>query len=169
MYLLDTGILLELRKAKSGDTDAGLIRWAAGLSRQNMYISVLTLLELETSIAAAERRDPIGSAPLRGWLEAQIPQAFEGHVLPVDTAVVKKRATLPMSESRDALMAATAAVHGLVLVTRNPAAFKSSRVKLFNPWGYAPDAVALATDDPADWREVARSGPQWFKNLFVRF
>ncbi|UDF05453.1 PIN domain-containing protein [Asticcacaulis sp. AND118] len=165
MYLLDTPIVMELRKAKAGDTDPGLIRWASGVGRQHLFLSVLSLLELETSVAAAERREPESGRLLRQWLDEQVPRAFENHILPIDAAVAKRRATLTLNDSRDALMAATAAVHGLMLVTPTPAAFRAGKVKTFNPFGYAPEE----TDTTADWREAARSGPQWFRNLFVRF
>jgi len=165
VYLLDTPIVFDLRKAKAGDADPGLIRWAAGVGRQHMFISALTLLELETTIAAAERRDAEQGQPLRRWLDEQVTRAFENHILPIDAAVAKRRGAIHLSDNRDALMAATAAVHGLTLVTATPQAFKASRVKCFNPLGYTPEDG----DSSADWREAARTGPQWFRNLFVRF
>jgi len=169
MYLLDTHVISELRKAKAGRCDSGVARWAAGVARQNLYMSAISLLELENSVAKAERRDRLQAAPLRAWLDDQVMKAFDGRILPVDAGVVRKRAALSHAESkneRDALMAATAQVHGLVLVTRTPGAFKSARLKLFNPWGYAPEDE---TADDADWQQVARSGPLWLKNLFLRF
>ena len=166
MYLLDTPIVTELRKAKSGQTDAGLIRWAGGVARQNLFISALSLLELEAGVAQAERRDKQAAEGLRGWLDGHVVTAFDGRILPVDAAVARRRATVAIADARDALMAATAQVHGLTLVTRNVAAFKSGKVKLFNPWGYRPDEAA---DENADWREGTRTGPLWFKNLFLRF
>jgi predicted nucleic acid-binding protein len=132
-------------------------------------MSAISLLELENSVAKAERRDRLQAAPLRAWLDDQVMKAFDGRILPVDAGVVRKRAALSHAESkneRDALMTATAQVHGLVLVTRNPGAFKSARLKLFNPWGYAPEDE---TAEDADWQQVARSGPLWLKNLFLRF
>jgi len=164
MYLLDTPIVLELRKAKAGQTDPGLISWAGAIARQNLYISAITLLELETSVGQLERKDPLAGAGLRAWLTEQVDRAFEGHVLPVDAAVVRRRALLHYADARDALIAATALEHGLTLVTRNLAAFKSGRVKLFNPWGYK----AQTAEDEADWRQVAKTGPLWLKNLFIR-
>lgn len=164
MYLLDTDILLELRKAKSGQTDRGLTQWAASVARQNLFISALTLLELETGVVQLERKDKIAGAAMRTWLDTQVLTAFEGRILSIDAAVVKKRVHLPISDSRDALLAATASAHGLVLVTRHTAAFRSNRIKVFNPWGYTSEA----TDDTADWRQMARNGPLWFKNLFIR-
>ena len=166
MYLLDTAIVAELRKAKTGQTDPGLIGWAAGVARQNLFISALSLLELEAGVAQAERRDKPAAEGLRTWLDNHVPAAFDGRILAVDAAVVKRRGQVAISDPRDALMAATAQVHGLTLVTRNATAFKSGKVKLFNPWGYRPDA---AVEETADWREGTRTGPLWFKNLFLRF
>lgn len=164
MYLLDTGVVLELRKAKTGRTDPGLASWAAGVPRQSLFLSALTLLELDAGAAAAGRKDKAAGAALRGWIDAQVLAAFEGRILPVDVAVVRRRAQLAYADARDGLIAATALEHGLTLATRTPAAFKAGRVKTFNPWGYAPDAL----DDEADWGQAARTGPLWLKNLFVR-
>jgi predicted nucleic acid-binding protein len=163
MYLLDTPVVLELRKAKAGRTDAGLATWATGVSRQNLFLSALSLLELESGAARAEKQDRAGGAALRSWIGDQVMPAFEGRILPVDAAVVRRRAQLPYADTRDGLLAATAIEHGLTLVTRQTAAFKGGRVKLFNPWGYTPEDA-----DDADWRQAARTGPLWLKNLFVR-
>lgn len=169
MYLLDTHIILELRKAKSGQTDKGLTRWAGGVARQNLFMSALSLIELETHVTQLTARDKVAGTVLRGWLDTQVMTAFDGHILPVDAAVAKKRAHLAISDSRDALMAATASVHGLVLVTRNAATYKASRIKTFNPWGYTPEITPDTGEDSADWRQMARTGPMWFRNLFLRF
>ena len=164
MYLLDTGVVLELRKAKAGRTDPGLAGWAAGISRQSLFLSALSLHELDTGAAATERKDKAAGAALRSWVDGQVLPAFEGRILAIDTAVVRRRAQLAYADSRDGLLAATALEHGLTLVTRTPAAFKAGRVKVFNPWGYAPDAF----DEEGDWGQAARTGPLWLKNLFVR-
>jgi predicted nucleic acid-binding protein len=164
MYLLDTGVVLELRKARAGRTDPGLTGWAAGIPRQSLFLSALTLLELDTGAGTAEAKDKAAGAALRSWIDAQVMPAFEGRILPVDVAVVRRRGQLSYADARDGLLAATALEHGLTLVTRTPAAFKAGRVKVFNPWGYAPDAF----DEEADWGQAARTGPLWLKNLFVR-
>ena len=164
MFLLDTGVVLELRKAKAGRTDAGLASWAAGVPRQQLFLSALSLLELETSASRLERSDKAAGAALRGWIEAQVLAAFDGRILAVDAAVVRRRAQLALADTRDALLAATALEHGLTLVTRTPALFKAGRVRIFNPWGYTPDA----SEDDSDWGQAARTGPLWLKNLFVR-
>lgn len=164
MFLLDTPVVAELRKAKAGRTDAGLTAWAGGVSRQNLFLSALSLLELEQGAARLERQDKASGAAVRGWIGTQLMPAFEGRILPVDAAVVRRSVQLPLADSRDALLAATAAEHSLTLVTRNAPAFKGAKVKLFNPWGYSPEAI----DEDEDWRQAGRSGPLWLKNLFVR-
>ena len=167
MYLLDTPVISELRKARSGRADPGVVTWASGIASHNLYISVLSLLELENGVAAAEKKDPASGAPLRDWLDNQVMTAFDNRVLPIDSAVAKKRAALPASgNERDALLAATALAHGATLVTRNTSAYRHGRVKLFNPWGYSPETDTV---DDGDWQQVARSGPMWLKNLFLRF
>jgi toxin FitB len=163
MFLLDTPVVLELRKAKAGRTDAGLATWASGVSRQNLFLSALSLLELENGVARTGKQDKAGGAALQAWIADQVMPAFEGRILAVDAAVVRRRAQLALSDTRDALLAATAIEHGLTLVTRQTGAFKGARVKLFNPWGYTPE-----DEDDADWRQAARTGPVWLKNLFVR-
>ncbi|MET0309071.1 MAG: type II toxin-antitoxin system VapC family toxin [Sphingomonas sp.] len=164
MFLLDTPVVLELRKARAGRTDPGLAGWAAGVPRQSLFLSALSLIELDSGAAAVERKDKAGGAALRSWIDVQVVPAFEGRILPVDAAVARRRGQLNYVDARDGLIAATALEHGLTLVTRTPGAFKTGRVKLFNPWGYAPDAF----DEEADWGQAARTGPLWLKNLFVR-
>jgi predicted nucleic acid-binding protein len=165
MHLLDTDIVFELRNAKTGTTDPGLAAWAAGAARSSLFISALTLLELETAAARAERKDKGQGAALRDWLDNRVAPAFDGRVLAVDAAVVRRRAHVPLADSRDALLAATALEHGLTLATRDTAAFaKVPRLKVFNPWGYKPEAL----DDVEDWGEAAKVGAQWLRNIFVR-
>lgn len=164
MYLLDTGIILELRKAKSGQTDPGLIAWASGVPRQSLFISALNLLELDSAAERLARKDKIAGAALQSWIDAQVRKAFDGRVLAIDAAVVSMVSRLPAMAPRDALLAATAKEHGLTLATRNIAAFKAARVKLLNPWGYTGDDA----DEDGDWRQAAKSGPVWLKSLFVR-
>ena len=165
MYLLDTPVISELRQARSGACDHGLVRWASGVARPSLYISALTLLELESSAARLDRTDRTQADAARAWLDTQVVQAFDGRIMPVDANVVRRRRALPdVRANRDALLAATAQEHGLTLVTRNTAAFKSAKLKVFNPWGYTPDIA----DEADDWQQVARSGSAWLKNLFVR-
>jgi predicted nucleic acid-binding protein len=164
MYLLDTFIVFELREAKSGRAEPGLSAWAAGVARSDLFVSAITLLELESAAAALERRDKAAGKAVRGWIADRVMPAFDDRILPVDAAIVRRRALIPYTDPRDGLLAATALEHGLTLVTRNIAAFKAGRVKLFNPAGYKPDAA----EDESDWRQAARAAPLWLKNLFVR-
>lgn len=164
MYLLDTGIVLELRKAKAGRADPGLVKWAANAPRQNLFISAISLIELGGAAARLARKNKAEGLALRGWIDTRLRSAFEGRVLPVDEAVVAMLDRMPHVETRNGLLAATARTHGLTLVTREVAAFKASRVKLLNPRGYAADDP----EQDADWRQAAKAGPAWLKNLFVR-
>lgn len=162
MYLLDTGVVLELRKARTGAADPGVVAWASGVDKERLFVSALTLVELDNAAARLSRRDKANGRALRQWIDDRVVPAFEGRILAVDAAVVKRKLELAHADPRDGLLAATALVHRLVLVTSNPAAFKLGRLKLFDPWGYQKQ------EEEADWRQAARTGPLWLKNLFVR-
>lgn len=140
MYVLDTNVVSELRKAGSGKADPQVVAWAASVSAEVLHISAITILELETGVLQVQRRDPKQGAMLRAWLDQQVLPAFSGRVLPVDTAVAQRCAAQhvpdPRSE-RDALIAATALVHGFTVVTRNMADFAATGVALLNPWEFA--------------------------------
>lgn len=164
MFLLDTGIVLELRKAKGGQSDAGLAAWAAALPRQKLFISALNLLEIENAAARLARKDRAAGLVVRDWIDQRVMPAFEGRVLPVDAAVVRRRAQLPYANTRDGLLAATALEHGLTFVTHRVSAFRAGRVKLLNPSGY----VAQPTEEDEDWSHGTQTGHQWLKNLYVR-
>lgn len=164
MFLLDTGIVLELRKAKGGQSDAGLAAWAAALPRQKLFISALNLLEIENAAARLARKDRAAGLVVRDWIDQRVMPAFEGRVLPVDAAIVRRRAQLPYANTRDGLLAATALEHGLTFVTHRVSAFRAGRVKLLNPSGY----VAQTTDEDEDWSHGTQAGHQWLKNLYVR-
>lgn len=164
MFLLDTGIVLELRKAKAGQSDAGLMAWAAGIPRQKLFISALTLLEIENAAARLGRKDRAAGLVVREWIDQRVMPAFEGRVLPVDAAVVRRRAQLPYANTRDGLLAATALEQGLTFVTHRVSAFRVGRVKLLNPSGY----VAQPSEEDEDWSHGAQTGQQWLKNLYTR-
>lgn len=164
MYLLDTPVLFELRKARGGEAHPALTAWAASVARERLFLSAISIVELEAAVARTMRRDRAAGAVLRGWLDDRVLPALDGHILPLDTAVARRRGQIALTETRDAILAATALEHGLTLVTRNVAAFKGVRLKLFDPTSYVPGGAG----DEADWRSAARSGPLWFRNLFVR-
>ena len=137
MYLLDTNVVSELRKAKAGKADRNVIAWAGSVSADNLFLSVVAILELEIGIQLVERRDPAQGASLRAWLEGHVLLAFSERILPVDVPVAQRCAKLHVPDpcsDRDALIAATALVHGMTVITRNIADFQATGVELLNPW-----------------------------------
>jgi predicted nucleic acid-binding protein len=137
MFVLDTNVVSELRKARTGKADPGVVAWAAGVRRGSLFLSAITVLELEQGVLLMERRDAAQGAVLRSWLEGQVLAAFQNQVLPVDTAVALRCARLHVPDPRayrDALIAATALEHGMTVVTRNVADFESTGAQLLNPW-----------------------------------
>lgn len=139
MYLLDTNVISELRKAKSGKADQRVLAWAESVPASSLYMSAITVLELETGVLLVERRDPAQGAVLRSWLNTHVLPAFSDRILPIDTAVAQHCAKLHVPDprsDRDALIAATALVHGMPVVTRNIQDFAPTGVELLNPWEY---------------------------------
>ncbi|MCY3955231.1 MAG: type II toxin-antitoxin system VapC family toxin [Nitrospira sp.] len=137
MYLLDTNVIAELRKATSPKVDQKVLAWAYSVSIASLFLSVITVLELETGTLLIERRDPTQGAVLRSWLNTHVLPAFSDRILPVDTAVAQRCARLHVPDprsDRDALIAATALVHGMTVVTRNTKDFAPTGVALLNPW-----------------------------------
>jgi toxin FitB len=140
MFVLDTNVVSELRKGRSGKADPHVARWADSVDAENLHISAITVLELEIGILQMERRDPRQGAMLRTWLDTLVLPEFDGRIFPVDTAVAQRCARLHVPDpraERDALIAATALVHGMTVVTRNLADFEPIGVPLLNPWDHA--------------------------------
>ena len=137
MFLLDTNVVSELRKAKTGKIDKNIMAWADSVSAQSLFLSVITIMEIETGVLLIERRDPTQGAILRSWLDTHVLPAFTDRILPVDTAVAQCCAKLHVPDprsDRDALIAATAFVHGMTVVTRNVDDFVATKVDILNPW-----------------------------------
>ena len=137
MFLLDTNVVSELRKAKSGKANANVIAWAGSVNTGSLFISAITVLEIEMGIIQILMRDAAKGAVLRTWLNTHVLPAFANRILPVDTAVALACARLHVPDrrsERDALIAATAQVHGMAVVTRNIADFQAVGVQLINPW-----------------------------------
>lgn len=137
MYLLDTNVVSELRKVQAGKADPNVARWAGSVDAAELFVSVITVQELEIGVLLAERKDLAKGALLRSWLDNHVLPAFVERVLPVDTAVALRSALLHVPDLRpvrDALIAATALVHGMPVVTRNVADFGPTGVLVINPW-----------------------------------
>ena len=137
MFVLDTNVVSELRKANAGKADANVVAWANSVLPASLFLSAISILELEMGILLIERRDQEQAKMLRNWLENQVLPTFEERILVVDTAVARQCARLhvpdPCSE-RDALIAATALVHGMTVVTRNVDDYKPTGIAILNPW-----------------------------------
>ncbi len=137
MFILDTNVVSELRKAKTGKADRNVVAWASSVSSGSLFLSAITVLELETGVLQKERSDLVQGSLLRAWLDGHVLPAFQGRVLPVDTAVALRCAKLHIPDpraERDALIAATGLVHGMTVVTRNVSDFVAIGVSLLNPW-----------------------------------
>lgn len=137
MFVLDTNVVSELRKIRWGKADPHVAQWADSVDAGSLHISAITVLELEIGILQIERKDPRQGAVLRTWLDTLVLPEFNGRIFPVDTAVAQRCARLHVPDpraERDALIAATALVHGMTVVTRNLADFEATCVPLLNPW-----------------------------------
>jgi len=137
MFLLDTNVISELRKAGDGKADANVVAWLSSVDATTFYLSAITLMEIELGILRIERRDPAQGARLRAWMDQRILPEFADRTLPVDTAVALRCARLHVPDprpERDAFIAATALAHGMTVVTRNVADFAPTGVPLLNPW-----------------------------------
>jgi hypothetical protein len=137
MYLLDTNVVSELRKVRAGRADAQVAAWADGVDASDLYLSVVSLQELEIGVLLAERRDATQGAVLRRWLDEHVLPAFAGRLLVVDAAVARRSARLHVPNPRplrDGLIAATALVHGMTVVTRNVDDFAPTGVPTLDPW-----------------------------------
>jgi predicted nucleic acid-binding protein len=137
MYLLDTNVISEFRKARIGKADRQVAAWANSVSMESMFLSSVCILEMELGTLLMERRDAVQGAILRAWLEDFVLPTFAERILVVDTPVALKGAALQVPNPRsyrDALIAATALVHGMTVVTRNVKDFKDTGAALLNPW-----------------------------------
>ena len=137
MFLLDTNVISELRKFGDGKAHVRVAAWISDRDAASFYISALTLMELEIGILRIERRDTGQGARLRTWMDRHVLPEFRERTLPIDSAVALKCARLhvpnPRAE-RDALIAATAIVHGMAVVTGNVADFETTGAVVIDPW-----------------------------------
>lgn len=135
MFLLDTNVISELRRPHRADRN--VVAWAGIVPAASIFLSAISILEIELGALLVARRDAPSGAVLRDWIDNQILQRFDGRILPVDTAVAQRCARLRIPDpraERDALIAATALVHGLTVVTRNVGDFTPTGAAVLNPW-----------------------------------
>jgi predicted nucleic acid-binding protein len=137
MYVLDTNVLSELRPRRNRESDPRVIAWARSVSPSSLYLSVICIFELQMGILQKQRTDQAQASVLRSWLTDYVMRSFSDRILPVDTAVALRCAALHVPDPfsyRDSLIAATALVHSMTVVTRNVSHFARSGVKVLNPW-----------------------------------
>ena len=135
MFVLDTNVVSELRRPEKADRK--VLAWASLTPLASIFLSVITLLELELGAMSIARKDEAQGRVLRSWIDDQILPRFEGRMLAIDAAVALRCASLHVPDpraERDALIAATALVHGMTIVTRNVAFFERTGVQILNPW-----------------------------------
>jgi predicted nucleic acid-binding protein len=139
MFVLDTNIVSELRKVRAGKANEGVAQWAAGVSSAQLFVSAITIHELEHGVLLLERSDPVKGRVLRSWLDEGVASAFEDRVLAIDAAVARRAGALHLPDPapfRDALIGATALVHRMTIVTRNVRDFdRFEELDVVNPWG----------------------------------
>lgn len=135
MILLDTNVISELRWPDKANP--AVLAWAGAIPAASFFLSAVSILEIELGALLIARRDSAQRAVLRRWIDDQLLPRFEARILAVDTAVAQRCARLHVPDpraERDALIAATAIVHGLTVVTRNVADFEPTGVALLDPW-----------------------------------
>ena len=134
MFLLDTNVISELRKADKANPH--VVDWAKKITPSKMFVSVISIMELRMGILSLARKDTRQADVLSRWLDTLVLPTFSGRILSVDLAVANQCATLHVPDprsDRDALIAATAIVHGFTVVTRNIKDFRETGVSLINP------------------------------------
>jgi toxin FitB len=137
MFILDTNVLSEMRRIRFGRGDRNVETWANRVNSADLFLSAITVEELEIGVLLVERCDLSQGSILREWLDGFVLPAFHGRTLPIDTLVAQRSARfhVPNPQSvRDSLIAATALVHGMTVVTRNVGHFELTGVAVLNPW-----------------------------------
>lgn len=134
MYLLDTMVLSELRKR---DRHPGVVQWLHGRSAGDLFLSAVTIGEIERGIGRQRARDPAFAEALVSWLDRTI-EMHGDRILPIDTRIARRWGSLSARlghDGADLLIAATALEHGLTVVTRNVRHFEPTGVAVLDPFG----------------------------------
>ncbi|RBP16495.1 hypothetical protein DFR50_105138 [Roseiarcus fermentans] len=131
MYLVDTNVISEARRGTPQ-----VMAWLRSVKSDSIYLSTLTLGEIMRGVVMKRRSNPHGVARLEEWLR-RLRSDYADRILPVTDAVALEWGRIAASRSRgeiDGLIAATAVVHDLIVVTRNVADFDDAGVRVINPW-----------------------------------
>lgn len=137
MYLLDTNVISAFRRPER--LPEKVQAWAESVESADFFLSTITILEIEQGILARERSDAAQGATLRAWFDEDVIPSFEDRILPFDADAARKCAALHVPDprpERDAMIAATAIIHGLTVVTRNVVDFEKLEVMLIDPWAF---------------------------------
>lgn len=137
MYLLDTNVISELRKARTDKCHPAVTSWFEKSKTSELYLSTIVVFELKKGILLLQRKDRLQAEHINRWFESHVLANFQGRILPVSTDIAMASAELHIPNprpERDAFIGATALVHDMTLVTRNTKDFENTGVKLINPW-----------------------------------
>ena len=135
MFLLDTNVVSELRRPHR--TNPNVAAWTDAVPASDMFLSSITILELETGALLLKRRDDRQGRLIQQWIEDRVLPAFTERILAVDATVARRCVAFHVPDPRpfrDSLIAATTLVHRLTVVTRNRADFEPMAVAVLNPW-----------------------------------
>jgi predicted nucleic acid-binding protein len=135
MYLLDTNVVSNLRRRDRADRN--VLAWISRHRPEELFLSAISVLEIEIGARLIERKDRPQGAVYRTWVDEKVLPGFEGRILAFDLEVALRCAPLHVPDprpERDAIIAATALVHGFTVVTRNTKDFEPTGVQLINPW-----------------------------------
>lgn len=135
MFLLDTNVVSELRRPKRASPQ--VLAWAQPLDPASLFVSAVTIYEVEKGAQRIRRRDAAQAEMLDRWIRSEVLPSFAGRILPFDSDVALRCAALQIPNTRperDAMIAATALVHGLAVATRNVRDFARMGVPILNPW-----------------------------------